>query len=52
MNEIRCPECKRLLGKILFEGQTLAIEIKCPRCDYFVDYNASTHGSKTHNTLA
>jgi phage FluMu protein Com len=42
MTEIRCPKCKRLLGRVKFEGRHLAIEAKCPRCSTVVDYKVCT----------
>jgi len=41
MNEVRCPKCKRLLGRIQFEGKRLVLEAKCPRCSTIVDYRVT-----------
>ncbi len=38
MQDIRCKECNKLLGRIP-EGTEFEIEMKCPRCKTIEIYN-------------
>lgn len=35
--EYRCPEC----GRLLFRGQVIQVETRCPRCKRMVDFRSS-----------
>ncbi|NDY57331.1 Com family DNA-binding transcriptional regulator [Desulfovibrio sulfodismutans] len=44
MQEIRCGECGRLLGK----GEAIRLSIKCPRCGTVNHVRAASPGTEGH----